>query len=155
MSKQAIAGATVAVGMVLVMTACTIRESGQPHAATSSGASTTSQAVGKKAPKKCLTAQLKWTLTRLDEPMNKTSSHLAVAQLTATNAARRTCTFDGYPWLIMPDCRASWQWSRLPLPGPTPCPGAALSAPRQAAYPPCRSATGLDRLRHLLTIPVS
>lgn len=99
MNKHAIAGATVAVGMVLAMTACSTRESGQPHAATSSGASPTSQAVGKKALKNCLTAQLKWTLTRLDEPVNKASSALAVAQLTATNTARQACTFDGYPWV--------------------------------------------------------
>ncbi|MEU7061958.1 DUF4232 domain-containing protein [Streptomyces sp. NPDC046197] len=45
------------------------------------------------------TAQLKWTLTRLDEPANRTSRHLAVAQLTATNTVRHTCTFDGYPWV--------------------------------------------------------
>ena len=120
MNKHALVGATVAAGMVLAMAACATREYEQPHAATSSGSSTTSRAAGKEDPKKCLPAQLKWTLTRLDAPVNKTSSHLAEAQLTATNTARHTCTFDGYPWVRVFNGKAQDTIASPAAPGAAP-----------------------------------
>ena len=102
------------------MAACTAREYDQPHAATSSGSSATSQAVGKEDPKNCLSAKLKWTLTRLDAPVNKTSGHLAAAQLTATSTARRTCTFDGYPWVRVHNGKAQETIASPATTGATP-----------------------------------
>jgi hypothetical protein len=125
MNRHALAGATVAAGMVLALAACTTRQYDQPHAANSSGSSTTSRAAGKEDPKKedpkkCLSTQLKWTLVRLDAPVNKTSGHLAVAQLTATNTARRTCTFDGYPWVRVFNGKAQDTIASPAAPGAAP-----------------------------------